>query len=453
MELRDQKSTDFSHKYVEAIQGHSFAMRVGKVSQFLGLLVEATGPEAFWGERCEIVTREDKNILAEVVGIKEGRVLLMPYGELHGVSLGSEVRATGQLSDIPVGDALLGRVMDALGNPLDGKEGFESLEKRPIFSEPLNPLERQPIDTILETGVRCIDAITTVGRGQRMGIFAGSGVGKSTLLGMISRNMNADVNVIAMIGERGREVMDFIKNVLGEDGLKRSVVLVATSDQPALLRSHAALAATTIAEYFRDQGLDVVLTMDSITRFAMAQRELGLSVGEPPTSRGYPPSVFAMLPKLLERAGTASKGGSITAFYTVLVEGDDMNDPVADNVRAIIDGGIVLSRHLANQRHYPSIDVLHSNSRLINELVARDELELGSRLAKLLATYERSRDMIDLGAYQKGSNPEVDQAIQLLPEINNFLCQDFHEASSREDAISILKTILPSTGISMGNRS
>lgn len=442
MDLHAQKSTSFSQSYISAIEKTPFTTRTGKVTQFLGLLVEASGPEAFWGERCEIVTRENKKILAEVVGVKEDGVLLMPYGELHGISLGSEVIATGRVSDIPVGDALLGRVIDALGNALDEGPDLQGLERRPIFSEPLNPLARQPIDSILETGVRCIDVVTTVGRGQRMGIFAGSGVGKSTLLGMISRNMNADVNVIAMIGERGREVMDFIRNVLGEEGLKRSVVLVATSDQPALLRSHAALAATTIAEYFRDQGLDVVLTMDSITRFAMAQRELGLSVGEPPTSRGYPPSVFAMLPKLLERAGTDAEGGSITAFYTVLVEGDDLNDPVADNVRAIIDGGIVLSRDLANQRHYPAIDVLHSSSRLINELISREQLELGSGLVKILSTYERSRDMIDLGAYQKGTNPEVDRAIKLLPSINKFLCQDFHETSIRSAALVDLEKIL-----------
>ena len=429
-------------RLVRAIEQTDLVRRAGRVSQFLGLIVEADGPEAFWGERCEIRSRRrQETTLAEVVGLNDGKVLLMPYGELHGISLGSEVVATGRFSEIPVGDALLGRVIDAFGRPLDGGPELELARREPIFRKPLNPLARPPIDTVLETGVRCIDAFLTVGRGQRMGIFAGSGIGKSMLLGMISRNMNADINVIAMIGERGREVMDFLHNVLGDDGLRRSVVVVATSDHPALVRSRAAFAATTIAEYFRDRGQAVVLTMDSITRFAMAQRELGIAVGEPPTSRGYTPSVFALMPRLLERCGTARGGGSITAFYTVLVEGDDLNDPVADHVRAILDGGIVLSRQLANQRHYPAIDILHSNSRLITSLAGKDDLELIAKLVRTVDTYERARDMVDIGVYKSGSNPELDRVLGLLPRINEFLCQSFDEAVGRDQAMTELRQL------------
>lgn len=435
------------HRYVQAIEEAELTRRTGRVSQFLGLIVEADGPEAFWGERCEIRShlRQDPTP-AEVVGIKDGKVLLMPYQQLHGISLGSEVVATGRCLEVPVGDALLGRVIDAFGRPLDGGPELEVRQRYPIYRDPINPLQRPPIDTILETGVKAVDALLTIGRGQRVGIFAGSGVGKSTLLGMISRNMNADINVIAMIGERGREVMDFIDNILGAEGLRRSVIVVATSDQAALVRSHAAFAATAIAEYFRDQGLDVVLTMDSITRFAMAQRELGLAVGEPPTSRGYTPSVFALLPRLLERCGTITDGGSISAFYTVLVEGDDMNEPVADHVRAILDGGIILSRQLANKRHYPAIDILHSNSRLITSIVSEEELEWGSELVKLVDTYERARDMIDIGAYRSGSNPELDRVIKVMPSIDAFLCQPFDESVTRQDTLRTLKQIVRPQG-------
>jgi flagellum-specific ATP synthase len=431
--------------YLYAIQNSDLTRRTGKVRQFLGLIVEADGPEAFWGERCEIRSRLQREpVLAEVVGIKEGKVLLMPYRQLHGICLGSEVVATGRCAEVPVGESLLGRVIDAFGQPLDGLGEVKVDRYYPIFREPLNPLQRPPISKILETGIRAVDSLMTIGKGQRMGIFAGSGVGKSTLLGMISRNMNADINVIAMIGERGREVMDFIVNILGEEGLARSVVVVATSDQAALVRSHAAFAATAIAEYFRDQGQDVVLTMDSITRFAMAQREQGLSVGEPPTSRGYTPSVFAMLPRLLERCGTVTSGGSITAFYTVLVEGDDLNDPVADHVRAILDGGIVLSRQLANQRHYPAIDILHSNSRLINGLATDEELEWASKLVKTVDTFERARDMVDIGAYKKGANPELDRVLSAMPAINDFLCQPFKERVPKSETMVRLKKLVQS---------
>lgn len=435
------------HRYLQAVEDAELTLRTGRVSQFLGLIIEADGPEASWGERCEIRSRLQQHpTQAEVVGIKDGKVLLMPYSQLHGISLGSEVVATGRCSEVPVGQPLLGRVIDAFGCPLDGGPEIEVDEFYPIFRDPINPLQRPSIDTILETGVKAVDTLMTVGRGQRMGIFAGSGVGKSTLLGMISRNMNADINVIAMIGERGREVMDFIENILGEKGLARSVIVVATSDQAALVRSHAAFAATAIAEYFRDQGLDVVLTMDSITRFAMAQRELGLAVGEPPTTRGYTPSVFAFLPRLLERCGTIDNGGSISAFYTILVEGDDMNEPVADHVRAILDGGIILSRQLANKRHYPAIDTLHSNSRLITSIVAEEELSWGADLVKMIDTYERARDMIDIGAYRAGSNPELDRVIKLMPSIDAFLCQPFDENVTRNSAMRTLKQLVRPKG-------
>ncbi len=433
----------FSDHYVQAIERMSLTRRVGKVNQFLGLVVESLGPEVFWGERCEIRSRlSGESTPSEVVGIKEGKVLLMPYGAVQGISLGCEVVATGRVAEVPVGEVLMGRVIDAFGQPLDGGPPLKIERWHSIYRDPINPLQRPPIGTILETGVRCVDSLMTIGRGQRVGIFAGSGVGKSTLLGMISRNMDADINVIAMIGERGREVMDFIQHVLGEKGLCRSVVVVATSDQPALVRSHAALAATTIAEYFRDQGRDVVLTMDSITRFAMAQRELGLAVGEPPTSRGYPPSVFALLPRLLERCGTVAGGGSITAFYTVLVEGDDINDPIADHVRAILDGGIVLSRQLANRRHYPAIDVLHSNSRLIEVLVGEAERKKAAHLIGIVDTYERARDMVDIGAYKSGSNLELDAVLKQMPAINNFLRQPHDQRVSRAEAMQALTQLL-----------
>jgi flagellum-specific ATP synthase len=436
-----------SLSYLKSIESTDFIRRTGKVSQFFGLVVEADGPEAFLGERCEIRSRaRHKPVQAEVVGIKDGKVLLMPYGELRGISLGSEVVATGRDIDVPVGFELLGRVIDAFGMPLDDKPLVAGGIRYPLYREPMNPMDRPPIDTVLETGVRAIDAMLTVGRGQRMGIFAGSGVGKSTLLGMIARNMDADVNVIALVGERGREVVEFIQQTLGPEGLARSVVVVATSDQPALVRTHAAWTASAIAEYFRDQGKHVVLTMDSITRFAMAQREIGLAIGEPPTARGYTPSVFALLPRLLERGGTAASGGSITAFYTVLVEGDDLNDPLSDNIRAILDGGVVLSRELANQRHYPPIDVLHSNSRLMTALASKQALGDSKVLAQILDTYERTRDMVDIGAYRPGSNPELDRALAIMPDIRDFLCQRFDEPTVSADTLQKLRDLVVAYG-------
>jgi flagellum-specific ATP synthase len=431
------------HSYLQAIKSTELVRRIGHVAHFYGLVLESNGPEAFHGERCDIYpTPHGKPIPAEVIGIKEGKVLLMAYGETRGIGVGSEVIATGSTVDVPVGEQLLGRVIDALGQPLDGKPAPLLRQSYPLYAEPMNPLQRPRIDHILETGVRAIDTLLTVGRGQRVGIFAGSGVGKSTLLSMIARQMDADVNVIALIGERGREVLDFIELNLGESGLARSVVVVATSDQPALVRAHAAFAATAIAEFFRDQGRDVVLTMDSITRFAMAQREIGLAAGEPPTARGYTPSVFALLPRLLERGGTSKAGGSITAFYTVLAEGDDLNDPVSDSIRAILDGSIVLSRELANRGHYPSIDLLHSNSRLFRHLSDKRERDDAQALIELLSCYDSSRDMVEIGAYREGGNPLLDRAIGRLDQINGFLRQDVNESGSRAEAYRRLHDIL-----------
>lgn len=431
------------NRYLSAIRSADFVRRTGSVTQFFGLVVESSGPDVFVGELCEIYSRtQGSPIPAEVIGLKDGRVLLMPYEELRGISLGSEVIATGKAVYVPVGDELLGRVVDAFGVPLDSQGVLHAERHYPIYPEPINPLMRMRINEVLETGVRAIDSLLTLGRGQRIGIFAGSGVGKSTLLGMIARNMNADVNVIALVGERGREVRDFIEDILGPEGLKRSVVVVATSDQPALVRRRAALTATAIAEYFRDQGRDVVLTMDSVTRFAMAQREIGLSIGEPPTSRGYTPSVFAMLPRLMERGGTSNSGGSITAFYTVLVEGDDMSEPIADSVRAILDGHIVLARNVANRGHYPAIDILSSVSRLMTDLVNENELVIVKRAIRALSIYQSSKDLIDVGAYRAGANPELDIAIRIMPGLETFLAQQPRDTVSRAEAIRQLAAVL-----------
>lgn len=430
-------------RYVSAVRGGEFVRRSGRVSQFFGLVVESVGPDAFLGEVCEIYSRSRGTpITAEVVGLKDGKVLLMPYGELRGIAIGCEVMATGRAVEIAIGEGLLGRVIDAFGRPLDGKPLPPLTHTQRLLQDPLNPLQRKRIRQILETGVKAIDSMLTVGRGQRVGIFSGSGVGKSTLLGMIARNMQADINVIALIGERGREVLEFIEESLGIEGLERSVVVVATSDQPALVRTRAAYAATAIAEHFRDRGQDVLLTMDSITRFAMAQREIGLSIGEPPTSRGYTPSVFAILPRLVERCGTAAGAGSITALYSVLVEGDDLNDPIADAMRALLDGHVVLGRDLANQGHYPAIDLLASNSRLLVNLVPSEDREVVRKALAALAEYTKNRDMIDVGAYRTGMNPELDRAVRVVPGLRRFLQQDMHVAVARDEAMELLRGAL-----------
>jgi len=399
----------------------------GRITQVIGLVLESTGPSSSLGEVCVIKSKDGEDLcLSEVVGFRNNRVLSMVLGDAEKISPGSEIVATGQTLSVSVGDALLGRVIDGLGRPLDGKGEIETGERRSIHGVPPNPLDRKRITEPVATGVRSIDTLLTCGKGQRVGIFSGSGVGKSVLLGMIARDTSADVNVIALVGERGREVGEFIDRELGPEGLRRSVVVVATSDQPALIRIKAAFMATAIAEYFREQGLDVMLLMDSVTRLAMAQREVGLAIGEPPTTKGYTPSVFAMLPKLLERAGNG-KRGSITGLYTVLVEGDDMNEPVADAVRSILDGHIVLSRRLASAGHYPAVDVLESVSRVMPMITTDEHRHAAQRMVDLVATYRESEDLINIGAYVKGSNPRIDQAIAAIQNIRTFLKQDADE--------------------------
>ncbi len=399
----------------------------GKVKNIVGLIVESEGPASFIGELCHILPSvsngvKKEPIPAEVVGFKGKRVLMMPFSELTGVSVGSKVIALEKFVEVKVGKGLVGRVLDGLGNPIDGKGPVQWEAEVPVHRNPPSPLERKRITEILPTGVKTIDAFLTVGKGQRVGIFSGSGVGKSTLLGMIARYAEADVNVIALVGERGREVREFLERDLGEEGLKKSVVIVATSDNPPVIRKLASFVAMSIAEYFRDLGMDVLFLMDSVTRLAMAQREIGLSVGEPPTTKGYTPSVFSMLPQLLERAGTSAKG-SITGFFTVLVEGSDMEEPIADAVRAILDGHIVLTRELASKAHYPAIDVLQSNSRVMHDIVTPEHWKLALKARELLATYRDAEDLINIGAYKQGTNPSIDEAIEYRDKLFSFMKQ------------------------------
>ncbi len=415
--------------------------RSGRVQQVIGLVIESIGPEVSVGDRCTVASRRGIGIPAEVVGFKGNRVLLMPLGDMDGIAPGSVVTADGEPYTVAVGEELLGRVLDGLGQPLDMKNPLPPLARRPILNKPPHPLSRRRITEPLTTGIRCIDSLLTCGKGQRFGIFAGSGVGKSVLMGMIARYTSADVNVIALIGERGREVRDFIEKDLGEEGLKRSVVIAVTSDQPALMRIKGSFAATTIAEYFRDKGLNVMLMMDSVTRLAMAQREVGLAIGEPPTSRGYTPSLFAMLPKLLERAGAAEKG-TITGLYTVLVEGDDMNEPVADTVRSILDGHIVLSRKIAATGHYPAIDALASISRVMGDVTTPSHRSAAVALKRLLAAYREAEDLINIGAYEEGSNPDVDEAIRLRDPIKAFLAQSIEDSNSLDETIGRLEALV-----------
>ncbi|GAB2721909.1 flagellar protein export ATPase FliI [Paenibacillus thermoaerophilus] len=410
-------------KYIEYLKNIDPVRVNGKVTQVIGLTIESEGPDTRIGDVCHIYPlKNGEPLKAEVVGFRSNKVILMPLGELEAIGPGCDVVSTGRPLTVPVGHELLGKVLDGLGQPLDGSFLPSRIPQYPTNNAPQNPLRRTRVSEPLSVGVRCIDGLLTVGKGQRVGIFAGSGVGKSTLLGMIARNTAADVNVIALIGERGREVLDFIERDLGPEGLARSVVIAATSDQPALIRIKGALIATTIAEYFRDRGLNVMLMMDSVTRYAMAMREVGLAIGEPPATRGYTPSVFASLPKLLERAGTGPKG-SITAFYTVLVDGDDMNEPIADAVRGILDGHIVLDRSLANRGHFPAINVLASVSRVMREIVPEEQNAAADELKRMLAVYRDAEDLIHIGAYQHGSNPQIDRAIQYMDEINAFTRQ------------------------------
>ncbi|MGQ9819219.1 MAG: flagellar protein export ATPase FliI [Candidatus Kapaibacteriales bacterium] len=410
----------------------------GRVTKVIGLVIESEGPKARIGEICNLIDKYGKHISkSEIVGFRGNQILSMVLGDLSEIEPGSEIIATGEDLKIKVGDSLLGRVLDGLGNPIDGKGPIFSNQKRSIYASPPNPLQRQRITQPVATGIKAIDGLLTIGKGQRLGIFSGSGVGKSTLLGMIARKTSADINVIALIGERGREVREFLEKDLGAVGLSRSVVVVATSDTPSLVRVKSALVATTIAEYFRDQGLDVMLMMDSSTRLAMAQREIGLTIGEPPTTKGYTPSVFALMQKVMERAGTSERG-SITGLYTVLVEGDDLNEPVADTARGILDGHIVLSRKLASMGHYPGIDVLESISRVMNDIISKEHRKASNTAIELMAAYRNSEDLITVGAYQRGTNPKLDRAIAFHDVINNFLRQEIEETHSFEETINKL---------------
>jgi len=417
----------------------------GKVNQVIGLVIEATLPNGQVGELCEIYTQGGSLMQAEVVGFKGDRVLLMPLSELIGISPGSRVRKCPRPMSIPVGPQLLGRVLDGLGNPIDGKGPLRVENRQSVYNTPPNPLARKRIHEPLSTGIKSIDGLLTLGKGQRVGIFAGSGVGKSVLLGMIARYTSAEVNVIGLIGERGREVREFIERDLGDEGLKRSVVIAATSDQAALVRVKGALIATAVAEYFRNQGRDVMLMMDSLTRVAMAQREIGLASGEPPTTKGYTPSVFALLPKMLERAGCDSLG-SITGLYTVLVENDDMDEPIGDAARSILDGHIVLSRRLATKGHYPAIDVLESVSRLKNEVTTVLQRKQAQTILEMMANYHESEDLINIGAYVAGSSADVDKAIKFMPVINRFLKQDVNESTGFSSTYTEIAKIATAAG-------
>ncbi len=423
-------------KYLNYIDDYEPIKQHGRITQAVGLTTESYGPPGSIGELCYIDT-PDARIRAEIVGFRDQATVLMPLGEMREVRPGCQVIASGDVFKVRVGPGLLGRVLNGLGDPIDDLGPILDAEWRAVTSDPLDPLKRKRIREALPLGIKAIDGLLTCGKGQRLGIFAGSGVGKSTLLGMIARNTAADVNVIALIGERGREVKEFIEKDLGEEGLKRSVIVAATSDQPSLVRIKGAFVATAIAEYFRERGQDVLLMMDSITRFAMAQREVGLAAGEPPATRGYPPSVFNLLPKLLERAGS-SNSGTVTGLYTILVEGDDFNEPITDAVRSILDGHIMLSRQLASQNHYPAIDILNSVSRLVIDLVPREYLEKAGSFKRILATYQEARDLIEVGAYKAGTSARIDEAIAMIDKCNTFLQQRVDESFAYDDVMELL---------------
>lgn len=429
-------------KYLELAENVYFD-RFGKVVKIVGLTIESVGPEAKLGDVCRILIDAQQNIqvLAEVVGFRESRLVLMPFDTITGIGVGCIVENTGRPLSVYAGDDLLGQVLDGIGRTSGARE-YGKGAFYPIESLPPDPMERTIIDQVLQLGVKAVDGLITVGKGQRIGIFAGSGVGKSTLLGMFARNTKADINVIALIGERGREVREFIERDLGEEGMRRSIVVVATSDKPALIRNKAAKTATTIAEYFRDQGKDVLLMMDSLTRFSMAQREIGLAAGEPPVTRGYPPSVYAEMPRLLERAGTNQKG-TITGLYTVLVDGDDFNEPITDTARGILDGHIMLSRKLAHKNQYPAIDMLQSISRVMSSIVDKNHKRASGQLKEVLAVYAEAEDLINIGAYKKGTNPKIDFAVSKMDDVLAFLKQDTEERFSFEEELQQLLDLFP----------
>ena len=428
-----------TNKYLELTQ-ETFYKKLGKVSKIVGLTVESVGPDAKLNDLCRIYSADRSQVVnAEVVGFRESVVLLMPFDTVDGIGPGCIVENTGKPLGVKVGFGILGHTLDGLGNPVDG-EDLGLTEEYSVEAAPPDPMSRVIINEVLPLGVKAVDGLLTVGKGQRIGIFAGSGVGKSTLMGMFARNTKADINVIALIGERGREVREFAERDLGPEGMKRSVLVVATSDKPALIRNKAAKTAKAIAEYFRDQGKDVLLMMDSLTRFSMAQREIGLASGEPPVTRGYPPSVYSEMPKLLERAGMAEKG-SITGLYTVLVDGDDFNEPITDTARSILDGHIMLSRKLGHKNHYPAIDVLQSISRCMSQIVTKEHKKVAGRLKNVLATYNEAEDLINIGAYKKGSNKNIDYAISKIDAVNEFLMQQTDEKFTFEEEMAMLNNI------------
>lgn len=428
--------------YADRAARASTVKHFGKVTQVVGLVIESAGPAVSIGRLCNIENRESgSTVQAEVVGFRDNRILLMPYGPISGITPGAIVTSTSDQLRIPVGPELVGRVLGGLGQPIDDKGPLACRSTRSIVAKILPAMQRRRIADPLYTGIKVVDLMTTIGKGQRMGVFAGSGVGKSVTLGMMARASNADINVIALVGERGREVREFIERDLGAEGMKRSIVVAVTSDQPALIRIKGAMVASAIAEYFRDQGKDVMLLMDSVTRLAMAQREIGLAVGEPPATKGYTPSVFAMLPTLLERAGNAERG-SITGFYTVLVEGDDFNEPISDAVRSILDGHVALSRRLAALNQYPAVDVLDSISRLMKDVSPAEDVQLAAKVRKTLATYREAEDLINIGAYVKGSNPNIDFAISKMEKLNAFFRQGIYELVPHTDAVAQLRAIM-----------
>lgn len=431
-------------RFAQSLADAQWTRRVGTLAAFNGLVIEGDGPDAVIGELCQVHGASDEApVLAEVIGFRDGRVLLMPFSHLRGKAVGTRIEATGRRLRVPVGRAMVGRVLDAFCRPLDGEPAFVTEASRDLYGHAINPLDRAPLNECLETGVKVIDGLVPLAKGQRVGIFAGSGVGKSTLLGMLAGQVRADVIVVGLIGERGREVADFLEDALSKEGRARAVLIVATADQPALQRTHAVHTAHAVAEYFRDLGQDVLLVVDSITRFAMAQREIGLAAGEPPTARGYPPSVFNLIPQILERGGSLKQAGTITAVYSVLVEGDDMNEPVADHMRAVLDGHIVLSRELASRGQLPAVDPLSSVSRLQSKICRKDELEVMRRVRAMVNTYESSRDLVDMGAYQAGTNPALDQALIAYPKLVEFIRQMPDERAARVWSMQMLAELLP----------
>lgn len=431
-------------KYKDIINENDGIEVNGYVDRIIGLIIEGTGPAASIGTTCHVFSKNSAlpPLQTEVVGFKEGKVLLMPLGDMRGVAPGDKIIVKNREGTLGTGKDMLGRVLNGLGVPIDGKGPIASEMDCPLFPEPINPLHKERITEPIDVGVKAINGALTIGKGQRIGLLAGTGLGKSILMGMMARNTSADISVIALLGERGREVREFIETSLGKEGLKRSIVVVATSEQPPLVRLRAAFVATTIAEFFRGLGKDVILMMDSVTRFALAQREIGLAVGEPPTTRGFTPSVFSLLPKLLERTGRAEGKGSITGLYTVLVEGDDLTEPISDSIRSILDGHIILSRDLANQNHYPAIDVLNSVSRVMVDIVSDEQMMLVNQLIEIMATYQESADLINIGAYVKGNNPKIDHAIKMIDPINKFLKQGIFEKVNYKETIEQMKAVL-----------